>query len=215
MRALTALLATAATCPKSQLQGGPRTRGHEPWTHATYCVRPREAGKEPVCVFTNADFHFGQGVSVIAYRDTAAKIVEEGLLSRAQYEMPDQDVPVKYEALERAGSGIGLFVKPSEEIKAGERVLIDYPTLVNGQLGGLVEPEVRRHLQWKAMLQLPEDTRRRSRDLAKSQGRFTDEIEDVLETNAFTHEKAEVLHDVLFTEAAVRAIHSFEDKIDG
>ena len=205
MRALAALLAAGATCPRSQLQGAPRTGGHEPWTHAAYCARAYEPGREPVCVFTDADFHRGQGISIVTRRDTAAKLVEEGLLGRPPRHGASADVPAvpKYEAAEREGSGIGLFVRPSEVIRAGERVLVDYPTFVNGQVGDSIPPDIRRYLQWKAMLQLPGETRRRSRDLAKSQGVFVDEIENVLGTNAFTHEKGGALHDVLFPEAAV------------
>jgi len=206
MKPFAALMAAATTCPRWQLQGAPRAAGHEPWTHAVYCVRTRDVGSEPVCVFTDADFYFGQGISIVARRDTAARMVHDGLLDPAPHERPPTRASeAKYEPLEREGSGVGLFVKPSEVIRAGERVLVDYPTLVNGQLGESVPPDLRRYLQWKAVLQLPGDARRRSRDLAKSRGQFMDEIENLLETNAFTHQKADALHDVLFTEAAVRS----------
>lgn len=211
MRGLTAIVAAAATCPKSQLQGAPRAEGHEPWTHASYCVGTGEVGKE-VCVFTYADFHFGQGISVITRQDIATKLVDARLFDKSQYELPDETVEVKYVAIDREGMGIGLFVKPSEEIKAGERILIDYPTLVNGQVGDSVPAEIRQHLQWKALLQLPKTARERSRKLAKSQGKFVDELQNVIETNAFTHEKADALHDILFTEAAVSTLVALSSK---
>ena len=201
MKSLSAMLAASATCPMTQLQGASRSQGNEPWTHPAYCIR---TAREPVCVYTDADFHFGQGISVVARSSTAAKLVASGLLDRSVFEVSNAAAAsVKYEALQTAGSGTGLFVKAGETIRAGERVLVDYPTLVNGHVGEDMPREVRRVLQWRAVLQLPRETRRRSRALARSNGVDADEIDDVLWTNSFTHEKADAMHDVLFTEAAV------------
>jgi len=135
----------------------------------------------------------------------AAELVGAGLLTRSQHELPEHLVATKYEAIEREGSGVGLYVKPAKTIREGERIMIDYPTLlVPNQVGESMPPEIRLHLQWKAWLQLPGPARRRSRDLAKSKGRFMDELQNVVGTNAFTHEKGGVPHDVIFTEASVR-----------
>jgi hypothetical protein len=202
MRGFQIITAAAATCPKSQLQGAPRTEGHEPWTHQSYCVSTGQRGKE-VCVFTDADFHFGQGISVVARRDVAANLIKARLFNRSKYESPEANTAAKYEAREQKGMGVGLFVRQSEEIKAGERVLIDYPTLINGQVGDLIPNDIRQFLQWKALLQLPKPARDESRSLAKSSGKFTDELQNILRTNAFTHEKADALHDFLFPLAAV------------
>lgn len=203
MKAFAAIAAASATCPKSQLQGAPQSAGHEPWTHAPFCIRTGGIGKR-LCVFTDAKFHFGQGISVITRHETAAQLIQERLLDRSQYELPDMTAAPKYEAIDREGMGIGLFVKSSQEIKAGERVLVDYPTLINSHIDDESIPdEIRLYLQWKGLLQLPKHARERSRNLAKSQDLFMDEFQNVMGTNAFTQEKADATHDLLFTEAAV------------
>ncbi|KAK3314537.1 hypothetical protein B0H66DRAFT_593257 [Apodospora peruviana] len=154
-----------------------------------------------LCVFTNTNFHFGQGVSIVARPETARKLVDDRLLMKSRYEYPSSDV--KYEAIDRPALGVGLFVKPEHRYFAGETIMVDYPTLVlpSGAVDS-VDLNLLNNLRWKALLQLSKETRARTRGLAQSKGGYMDEIVNVFDTNAFTHEKAGDLHDIIFAKAA-------------
>ena len=112
---------------------------------------------------------------------------------------------MKYEAVQRRPEvGIGLFVKASERYRAGEIIMVDYPTMIIPS--GVVDSislNTLNDLRWKALLQVPDQARFRTRDLAQSKGRFMDEIVNIFETNAFTHSKGGALHDIIFPEASV------------
>jgi hypothetical protein len=194
------------TCPEWQLQLSPRTTEDSPWTHAPYCVQlPAAKYKQSqLCVFTDANFHFGQGISIITQPDIADKIVGDGLLASSPYAEAYTKGESKYEAIYVAGRGIGLFVKTFHEIEAGELLFVDYPTLlVPSELTDRPSQDVLYDLQWKAVFQLPDSARARTRGLAKSKGKYFDEIENVVGTNAFTQNKGGAVHDVMLTETAV------------
>jgi hypothetical protein len=190
-------------CPKWQVDISSAVEGHAPWTHEPYCLLSNLTGKE-VCVFTNANYHFGQGISIIATPGTAKNIVRLGLVSESQFESEYLNTPNKYEEIERPGYGVGLFVKESQEIKAGELIFVDHPTLLSpNDSKDPLRTEDDLYLLWKAVLQLPGEAKLRTLKLAKSKKNYMDDIKNIISTNAFTHEKADVAQDVLFTEASV------------
>lgn len=201
---------------------GPQEQGHEPWSHAPFCIpntntaggkgKKKQKPKQ-LCVFTNVSFDGGRGISIVASPDVAGKMVRQNLLTVSR-EPVSQLVggggaggpAVKYEEIEKPGLGIGLFVRASSQgYKAGEIIMWEYPTLIvpSGGADSAVSNDVLDMLRWKALLQLPKPTRIRTRALAQSKRLGKDEIIDILDTNAFTHEKGGRLHDVIFPEAAV------------
>ncbi len=190
-------------CHKSQIVPSPSEQGHEPWIHPPFCTFIGKERKE-LCVYTDTRFHFGQGVSIVTEPKTVQNLLKEDILVSTQYEMPTAERIVHYEAIERPGAGVGLFVKPSHKFTAGDVILIDYPTLIlpSGEDQQMIPAHVMNHLRWKGLLQLPRETRARTRSLAQSKGAHVDEIVNIFETNAFTHEKGGSLHDMIFAEAA-------------
>jgi hypothetical protein len=187
-------------CPAEQLIPSTPSSGYAPWTHTPYCIRSPSSGNQ-VCVFTDANFFAGQGISIIARPDKADELFGAGLFANSP--TGQANTGVKYEAKYKPGRGIGLFVKPGHKYRAGERIMVDYPTLIiPNDVSDPLPPEVDYELQWRAVLQLPERGKARLRSLAKS-GKYVDEIESVVRTNSFTQKKADVLHDLVFTEAAV------------
>jgi hypothetical protein len=196
------LLAASSACPAGQVEASPPVAGYDPWTHKPYCTRSPVNGNK-LCVYTNANFH--HGVSIVAKPEVAAQIIDESQLTV----MPQPDgFVIKYEALDIPGIGVGLFVKPGSDIKAGETIMIDHPTLIlPSKFEDPFYPEQVFHLYWKAMLQLPEAARAKSRAMARSMSQPLDDIENLMATNSFYNEKAGGKQDALFTEAAVRSAY--------
>jgi len=124
-------------------------------------------------VFTDANYYGGQGLSIVARPEVVKTLLgEEGMFlsGRGRYESKGRgEGEVKYEALERPGMGVGLFVKSGQSYEAGEVILVDYPTLMLPAEGfegadlGVLEG-----LAWKGLLQLPEGGRGLTRGLARS-----------------------------------------------
>ncbi|KAM7219443.1 hypothetical protein V8F06_005177 [Rhypophila decipiens] len=130
-------------------------------------------------------------------------LVNEGLLQTAARETGSSSSSTKYIETERPGSGIGLYVKSSQSYKAGEIIMREYPTLIVASgISDSIQPQVLDMLRWKALLQLPRTTRQGIRALAQSHVMHKDEIVDIVDTNAFTHEKGGAVYDLIFPEAA-------------
>ena len=197
------------SCPKSQIQPSFPEPGHHPWTHPPHCEIVSPAG-DKLCVFTDANYYGGQGLSIVARPEVVKTLLgEEGMFlsGRGRYESKGRgEGEVKYEALERPGMGVGLFVKSGQSYEAGEVILVDYPTLMLPAEGfegadlGVLEG-----LAWKGLLQLPEGGRGLTRGLARSKKGWgiVDEIVDVVDTNAFAHGKGGAVHNIIFPLAAV------------
>lgn len=188
------------TCPKGQIDS-PSAPQHQPWSYIPHCTQPPGHGK--YCIYTNSDLFSGQGITIITKPEAAQKFVDDGVFGDARHTSPSAH-DRKYEALARPGRGVGLFVKPGEVIRAGELILVDYPTLlVAGEVVDSFPAHVRQDLQWRATIQLPDKGRRRSRGLAKSGGWEIDEIDNVIETNAFRQAHDDVAYLALLPEVAV------------
>ncbi|KAM7206065.1 hypothetical protein V8F20_002847 [Naviculisporaceae sp. PSN 640] len=187
------------TCAKWQIKISTQTREHKPWTHAPYCL-PDNGKAQKMCVYTDVDFNNGKGLSIVAMPEVAEKLIDLDLLRRGPVSEPSY---IKYEAIEKPGLGIGLYVKASEKYKAGEIIMREYPTLIapSGSVDAISAEDLDL-LRWRALLQLPDAARQRTRALARSSKTYKDEIVDILDTNAFTHQKAGVAHDIIFPEAA-------------
>lgn len=196
-------------CPKSQVKVSPKQSGHEPWTHAPHCI-DTGTGDNKLCVYTDANFHHGDGLSIVARPEVADKIVSKGLLKGSANDISRTERRRKYDQVETPGSGIGLFVRSGEKISAGEVFMVDYPTMIvpSGSVDSM-DPNDLAKLRWMALLQLSDETRARTRSLAQSRGAHFDEIVNIFDTNAFTHKKGDALHDIIFPEASVSDLAIF------
>jgi hypothetical protein len=154
-----------------------------PWTHNPTCVQavlPNGVGSgqhQNFCVYTNAVFASGRGISIVTTPEIAASLTAE---SFAPYE-EELDGPVLYEERETDGRGIGLFAK--NEIEAGTTLISKHPVLFVAREALSTPSKTRRQLLlMKAVEQLPEKTRKMFLDLAKSRG--GPEINDIIQTNS-------------------------------
>jgi hypothetical protein len=154
-----------------------------PWTHNPTCVQavlPNGVGSgqhQDFCVYTNAVFASGRGVSIITTPEIAASLTAESFV---QYE-EELDGPVLYEERETDGRGIGLFA--NQDIEAGTTLIMKHPVLFVAREALSTPSKTRRQLLLgKAVEQLPERTRTMFLNLAKSRG--GPEINDIIQTNS-------------------------------
>jgi hypothetical protein len=186
---------------------------HSPWTHKPECVKPLYGrGSIPgedkrFCVFTNANFRRGQGISVITSFDVAERMRKSGPLSdrdRTEIDGADAEFMANkpYEIREDPVRGKGLFA--TRPLKPGQTILIDYPLLL--VMTDAVVSLTRKQFedpQWRAILQLPKKSRDLARSLAKH--KHDDEVVSILKTNAISQSYGQgVAYLALLPLAAVR-----------
>ncbi|KAK4443864.1 hypothetical protein QBC34DRAFT_310134 [Podospora aff. communis PSN243] len=186
------------TCLHSDLPLSQPRPGYTPWTHPPTCTTINPKG-DKLCVFTDATYHSGRGLSIVARPQVVGKLLDDGVFP-GRKDIPDVSQEAKYEARIQPGMGTGLFVKDGHSFEAGEVILTDYPTLIlpaEGFEGA--DADVLQSLAWKGLLQLPKEGRDVTRGLARSKAELgVDEIVDLVDTNAFTHEDGGGVHNVLF-----------------
>jgi hypothetical protein len=154
-----------------------------PWTHNPTCVQavlPNGVGSgqhQDFCVYTNAAFASGRGISIVTTPEIAASLTME---SFAPYE-EELDSPVLYEERKTNDRGIGLFA--TVDIEAGTTLISKHPVIFVAREALSTPSKTRRQLLLKkAVEQLPEKTRTSLLNLAKSRG--GPEINDIIQTNS-------------------------------
>lgn len=111
----------------------------------------------------------------------------------------------KYEERFVEGKGRALFLKEGETLKAGEVVLVDYPSLlVAKDAMEVLLPEERYRMNWLGVMQLPDEGRGLVRGLT-SKGRYADEVDNIVAMNALGVQYGGFQHMGIFPEAAVRS----------
>ena len=115
----------------------------------------------------------------------------------------------KYEERFVEGKGRALFLKEGESLKAGEVVLVDYPSLlVAKDAMEVLLPEERYRMNWLGVMQLRDEERAVVRGLV-SKGRYADEMDNIVAMNALGVQYGGFQHLGAFPEAAVRIFTLF------
>ena len=137
--------------------------------------------KETFCVYTSTHFANGRGISMVTTPAVATSYVLESFSRDFQDDAALRNGgQMAYETKGTAGKGTGLFA--TRIIKAGDEIMEKHPTLLIHRAliaEGLLKERV--GLLRIAIRQLPEETAKRFRALAKSRG--GDEIDDIVATN--------------------------------
>ncbi|PKS06702.1 hypothetical protein jhhlp_006776 [Lomentospora prolificans] len=179
-----------------------------PWTHEPYCIHPADKPLLGFCTFTNADFMGGRGLSVVTLPELAAAITNRTKqamsAAEAAAENPyvfDQLFPrVKYEERMTEDRGRGLFA--TESLRVGETIFVDYPTmLIVRDSVEVFLPEERIRMNWMGLLQLSDVGRAETRDMA-SNGRYKDELDNLITMNSLGVQYGAFRHMGIFPEAA-------------
>ena len=186
-----------------------------PWTHEPHCIRPAEKPLLGFCVFTNAGFR--GGVSLVTLPELGMHMANRTQMAMGPEPAADTvrvgggddvgggagwEVERKYEERLVEGKGRALFAK--EGFKAGEVVLVDYPSiLVARDAMDVLLPEERQRMTWLGAMQLPDDERAAVRRLV-SVGKYADEMDNIVAMNAVGVQYGGFKHLGTFPEAAVR-----------
>ena len=204
------------TCPLPIHDGSPDA-ADTPWTTSPRCVIPRSIGlEEKFCVYTDAAFNLGTGISVIAPEDRAASLVEairdpipawaaRHHLARRGMRDPDYEKHVPYREVAMEGKGRGVVA--TRRISRFETIMVGYPAMVIDNTFLPAEGEEAPIENWRMFDHALEQLADKERFLAAAHSRGDDVhvVEDVLRTNAFgvTIEGEEAK--AFFPEIAVRS----------
>lgn len=170
------------------------TSNNFPWTHNPTCADaflPSRDDEEPgthktFCVYTNAEYNNGRGVSFVVSPDVAATITSEtfgmgvgGLDGEVGEEMGMWEVKKTRE------KGMGLFAKKDiAAIFPGESLIIKTPVLfVSKELLAATSTAETHSILDAAVKQLPKKTRETILNLDKTRG---EEVEGIILTNGIT-----------------------------
>lgn len=174
----------------------------------TWCPAESTAGPitthkcaDGYCVYTDARFWGGRGISFLTTADAMDKTVRRGL---EQHYRPGFVTKVAVDAFEErevAGKGVGLVAK--RLLRRGELIIAEPPSvMVHLDMRTSVSEETRLEMQRAAVDALPRGTRLETLGLA-GRGRG-DAVEDILDTNSFTVTLAKAWdHHALFTQTSV------------
>ncbi|KAH7368390.1 hypothetical protein B0T11DRAFT_316578 [Plectosphaerella cucumerina] len=178
------------SCPTTSSVRSPAS-SPEIWTDQPRCIvwRPRygpSASSPPVkehCLFTQASFRSGHGVSLISTPGPASNLVGSGALSDTESFLPLSISPPRmftpgpvvdstgvsaYEVRDLPGKGKGVITL--RRIEKGEVFMLDYPAiLAAADFASAAWTKTQERLLQAAVSQLPRQTQRRVLDLARSQ----------------------------------------------
>lgn len=189
---------------------------YRPWTHEPYCIHPAEKPLLAFCVFTNAEYHGGTSIVTLPelgmhMANRTGMAMGPGTVRVGGEDEQDgregdvKEVEKKYEERLVEGKGRTLFLKEGESLKAGEVVLVDYPSLLVAKDGMEVFlPEERYRMNWLGVMQLPDEGRAVVRGLT-SRGRYADQVDNIVAMNALAVQYGGFQHMGAFPEAAVRS----------
>lgn len=172
------------TCPV--LQDGATTNTF-PWTHNPTCVDAvlpsRDAAQQHTgthrqfCVYTNAAFNSGRGLSLVTTPETAAELTFEVF---APYFNDTVNVHAPWEVRDAEGKGKGLFA--TREVAAGDTLILKSPVLfVSKEVLGTPSRARRNALLRTAVEQLPEERRKLVMGLSVGGRGGTEDVGDVVE----------------------------------
>lgn len=179
----------------------PSTTDYTPWSYQPACTEHLDSIDSPLCVYTNATFGNGRGLSIF----TTPQIAEQF----AQL-LPFQDPAIlesrginpvdgPWYVQELPGKGMGVLAK--HELNRGDRITAYTPYLLAYMENILSTPERERFLRI-AIDQLPASSREHYLSLATIYGEPTVVVQDVVKANAFEMQVGGQMHLAVFPETS-------------
>ncbi|KAL2433274.1 hypothetical protein ABEF95_003282 [Exophiala dermatitidis] len=188
-----------------------------PWTHKPICTAYFEVLQAPLCVFTNASFGGGRGISIFTTPAIAAEMASllpfhdpTALTSRGiNPGYPPQASASKSESESQSqtpwytapilGKGTGMLA--SQQLQRGDLILATTPYLL-AYMENLLSTVDREHYLRIAIEQLPEQSKMHYLSLAKIYGDPRVVVQDVVKANAFEMQVGGRMHLAVFPEAS-------------
>lgn len=172
---------------------------YAPWSHAPVCTELLQGLGSKLCVYTNASFSNGRGISIF----TTPKIAEDfanlpAFLDAAA--MDDINVSSgAWYTQELPGKGVGMLAKKT--LKFGDRVTAYTPALLAYLEGELSTLEREKYFRL-AVSQLPDATRDSFLQLATVYGDPRIRVQDIVKANTFQLEAGGQNHLAVFPETS-------------
>lgn len=190
------LIHSVTTCPLPIHEGSPDTP-NLPWTTPPRCIVPHSIGLgQKFCVYTDAAFNLGAGISVLTLVDHATSLVDAIRNPipawTARYHLaphgkrdPDYEKHVSYREVDMEGKGRGIVA--TRRISRYETIMVGYPAMIIDNTflpaEGVEAPVENWRMFDHALGQLSD--KERFLVAAYSRGDDVHVVEDVLRTNAF------------------------------
>ncbi|KAF2456638.1 hypothetical protein BDY21DRAFT_345684 [Lineolata rhizophorae] len=152
------------------------------WTHDVQCFYTTSNQESKLCLYTDANFKFGRGISIFTRPSIAANITGQYKFRHPE-QLPEFLSPPAqppYEQVELPGRGVGLFA--NRTIQRGEVIFVDTSVILLAReaQSSLPRSTIKKIL-WRALEQLPEPTQDMVFNLHRQTG--GDAMADIMQTN--------------------------------
>lgn len=176
-----------------------------PWTHKPVCGEALSESGDQFCIYTNASFSNGRGISIL----TTAAVAEEFAalpLFQNSTALSSKGINVETDGKERPwytdalpGKGIGMLA--SRPLQRGDLITAYTPSLL-AHIGDSLFTEERERLLRLGLDQLPSTSREAYLTLAKIYDEPEVVAQDVLKANGFDMQIGGLKHGAVFPEAS-------------
>lgn len=170
-----------------------------PWTHKPYCY---QSPTLELCVYTNASFASGRGISIFTTPELAKTFsqlpaFQDATVHTPPTNIPESSIPGSVQPIPSKGLGI----LASRSIKREELITSYTPLLLVFRESELSTSQ-REEFLTRAVKQLPEKSRKRYYEMATAYGLKGIETQDRLKANIFGADVGGLEHLAIWPEAA-------------
>lgn len=176
------------------------TSDYGPWTHRPICTQILDGLNDKLCVYTDANFGNGRGISIVTTPKTAEEFASlPAFRDPAALEGINGDSRAWYtEKIEN--KGMGMLAK--KQLKFKDPVTAYTPAFVPLLDGDALTTAEREKLYRVAVYQLPEATREAYLQLAYVYGQPNVRVQDIVKANTFQIEIGGQNHLAVFPETS-------------
>jgi len=172
-----------------------------PWSYEPICTEFLEGLKSKLCVYTNATFANGRGISIFTTPEIAKEFAtllpfqDPSVLQERAINPPDGP----WYTRKLPGKGIGMLAK--RNLKRGD-VITAYTPYLLAHMENVLSTQEREEYLRIAVDQLPDASKEHYFSLATIYGKPSVIVQDVVKTNTFEMQVGGQMHMAVFPEAA-------------
>ncbi|OCT46790.1 hypothetical protein CLCR_01966 [Cladophialophora carrionii] len=176
-----------------------------PWTHKPICTKDVDDTGDQFCVYTNASFSNGRGISIFTRPAIAQEFAslppfqDPTALSSNGINLDSDTEDLPWYTASVPGKGMGIFA--SRPLQRGDLITAYTPCLVT-HIGDLRFTDDREKMLRLAIDQLPPATRDAYLALAKVYDEPDVMAQDILKANGFDMKLGDLMHPAVFPEAS-------------
>ncbi|KIW13681.1 hypothetical protein PV08_08872 [Exophiala spinifera] len=181
------------------------TESFHPWSYAPICTEHFEALGGPLCVYTNATFANGRGISIFTTPSISESFAaqlpfhDDNVLAEHGINDPRGEEARPWYVTDLPGKGKGVLAK--HELHRGDRIKAYTPYILVYMEGELTVDEREKWVKI-GISQLPEASREHFFSLATIWNEEGYEVQDVIKANGFEMQVGGVMHIAVFPETS-------------